>query len=188
MLTKLLINPFFWISIYLIGYITAMVVFISSRGLSKAENKIPRTFIRIFTLSTFVGPAIVLPFTEGPKIDIPTPITLTLGIILLGINFYLKIMAQKRIGVIPALKGKSKIITTGIYGVIRHPLYISNSLLALGMAILFKSMFAFLFSILYFFLYLPMIYFEEKDLLKKYGEEYQEYKRKVPWRIIPKIF
>jgi protein-S-isoprenylcysteine O-methyltransferase Ste14 len=33
-----------------------------------------------------------------------------------------------------------------------------------------------------------IIYFEEEDLLAKYGEEYEEYKKKVPWRIIPMLF
>ena len=29
---------------------------------------------------------------------------------------------------------------------------------------------------------------EEKLLIKQYGEKYKEYMKKVPWRIIPKIF
>ena len=106
----------------------------------------------------------------------------------MGINFYIKALAQKKIGAIPALKTKSKLVTTGIYGIIRHPLYLSNGFLALGMAILFKSMPALLCSIPYFFLFLPIIYFEEKNLLKKYGQDYEEYKREVPWRMIPKLF
>ena len=104
------------------------------------------------------------------------------------INFVVKIISQRQIGVSPALKSKGRLVTTGIYGVIRHPLYLSNGLLAIGMAILLKSMYAFLFSIAYTFLYLPIIYFEEKDLLAKYGTEYKKYKRKVPWKMIPKLF
>ncbi|PIP12413.1 MAG: hypothetical protein COT45_01465 [bacterium (Candidatus Stahlbacteria) CG08_land_8_20_14_0_20_40_26] len=84
-------------------------------------------------------------------------------------------------------KSKAKLSTTGIYGVVRHPLYTSNGLLALGMAILFKSMCALLFSIPYALLYLFIIHFEEKNLLERYGEEYKEYKRKTPWKMIPKV-
>ena len=29
---------------------------------------------------------------------------------------------------------------------------------------------------------------EEKLLIKQYGKEYKEYMKKVPWRMIPKIF
>jgi protein-S-isoprenylcysteine O-methyltransferase Ste14 len=63
----------------------------------------------------------------------------------------------------------------------------SNGLLAIGMAIFLRSMNALLFSIPYSLSYLLIIYFEEKDLLEKYGREYQDYKMKVPYRIIPKI-
>jgi protein-S-isoprenylcysteine O-methyltransferase Ste14 len=32
------------------------------------------------------------------------------------------------------------------------------------------------------------IFDEEKLLIKQYGEEYKKYMKKVPWRLIPKIF
>lgn len=63
----------------------------------------------------------------------------------------------------------------------------SNGLLAIGMAILFKSLYALLFSVPYFLSYLLIIYFEEKDLLKKYKEEYKKYKKEVSWKILPRI-
>ena len=120
--------------------------------------------------------------------EIPTPVALIIGIILLGMNLIIKISAQKQIGTIPALKGKGKLVTTGVYGTVRNPLYMSNGLLAMGMAILLRSLYAFLFSIPYFLSYLLIIRLEEKDLLEKYGREYQEYRKKVPWRMIPKLF
>ena len=46
---------------------------------------------------------------------------------------------------------------------------------------------ALLFSIPYALLYLFIIHFEEKNLLERYGEEYKEYKRKTPWKMIPKV-
>jgi len=187
MLTEFYANPLFWIGLYLVGYIIAIAVLSISGMQTKIENKIPRPLTRIFILLTFVAPPLVLPFTRGPKIAIPTPVALTVGILLLGINFIIKIVAQRQIGVSPALKSKAKLITTGIYGVIRHPLYISNGLLALGMAILFESMYALLFSIPYTLLYLLIIHFEEKSFLERYGEKYKEYKRKTPWKMIPKV-
>jgi protein-S-isoprenylcysteine O-methyltransferase Ste14 len=85
-----------------------------------------------------------LPFTKGPKIAISTPIALIVGIALLSINFLIKILAQRQIGACPGLKRKAKLITTGIYGIVRNPLYMSNGLLAVGMAVLLKSMYAIL--------------------------------------------
>jgi len=187
MLNNFWSNPLFWISVYLAGYITTILVLSLRKVSAKVENKIPKPLIRIFILLTFIAPVIVLPVTKGPKIAIPTLASLITGIIILGISFIIKILVQRQIGVSPALKGKAKLVTRGLYGIVRHPLYMSNGLLAVGMAILFKSIPALWFSIPYFLSYLPIIYLEEKDLLEKYGDEYQEYRKKVPWRLIPKI-
>jgi protein-S-isoprenylcysteine O-methyltransferase Ste14 len=185
MLNSFLSNPLFWIGIYLAGYTITIVVLSLRTILTAVENKIPKSLIRVFLLLTFIVPPVALPFTRGPKITISTPITLIVGIILLALNFYVKAISQRQIGVIPALKRKEKLVTTGIYGILRHPAYLSNGLLAVGMAIFFRSIYALLFSIPYFLFFLPIIYFEERDLLQKYGKEYQEYKKKVPWRMIP---
>jgi len=187
MLTEFYTNPLFWIGLYLVGYLVAIAVLSISGMQTKVENKIPKSLTRVFILLTFVAPPVILPITEGPKMTIPTPVALTVGILLLSINFIIKIVAQRQIGVSPALKSKAKLSTTGIYGVVRHPLYMSNGLLALGMAILFKSMYALLFSIPYALLYLLIIHFEEKNLLERHGEEYKEYKRKTLWKMIPKV-
>ncbi|MCD6472655.1 hypothetical protein J7K55_05985 [Candidatus Aerophobetes bacterium] len=147
MLNNFWSNPLFWISIYLVGYITAIVVLGLREVSVKVENKTPKPLVRIFALLTFGVSIIALPFTEGPRIAIPTSVTLAAGAIILGINFIIKILTQRQIGASPALKSKAKLVTTGIYGIVRNPLYMSNGLLAVDMAILFKSMYALLFPI-----------------------------------------
>jgi len=181
-------RPLFWISIYAIGYITTIIVFRIQSTLTKIERIIPKLVIKVFAFLTFIVPIIILPFIRGPKIPIPTPISLILGIIILVIVVITRVLGQREIGTSPALKNKKELITSGIYGVIRNPLYTSNGLLAVSFAVIFKSSYALLFSIIYFFLWLPLIYLEEKDLQRKYGKEYEEYKIKTPWRMVPKIF
>ena len=188
MLNHIYLRPLFWISIYAIGYATTIIVFGIQSTLTKIESIIPKLVIRVFALLTFIAPIIILPFTRGPKIPIPTPISLILGIIILVIVVITRVLGQREIGTSPALKNKKELITTGIYRVIRNPLYTSNGLLAVAFAVIFKSLYGFLFSIVYFFLWLPLIYLEEKDLKLKYGKEYEEYMAKTPWRMIPKIF
>ncbi len=181
-------NPILYLSIYVVGYTTVMTMFIFSKLFTAVENRIPKLFMRLFALMTFIIPPVVLPLTKGPEIPVTESISLIIGILFLLLNFILKVMAQKKIGTMPALKSKRKVITTGIYSVVRNPLYLSNALLAFGMAALFNSLYGFLFSILYTILYLPIIYFEEKDLSKKYGKKYEKYKRKVRWKMIPSVF
>ncbi len=181
-------NPLFWIGIYLVGYIITILILSKHSIHNKVESRMPKPVMRFFIFLTFIAPPVALPFTKGPNIPIPTSIALSVGITLLVINFVVKIISQRQIGVLPALKSKGRLVTTSMYGIVRHPLYMSNGLLAIGMAILLKSIYALLFSIAYAFLYLPIIHFEEKDLLEKYGEEYKAYKRKVCWRIIPGVY
>ncbi len=172
-------TPIFWIIIYGVGYIITILL-ISLFGMEKIEKRVPRIIILISILIVFVIPPIILPFAKGPKMHILTPISLFIGIIILAISLIMRIAGQKQLGTSPGLKGKSRLVTSGIYRWMRHPLYISNMLLAVGLALLLKSTYAFLFSIVYSLLFLPIIYFEEKDLLKKYGKEYEEYRKKVP--------
>ncbi len=187
MWNNLLTNPLLWMSVYLIGFIIAIIILGLPRLFTGVEKKLPKVLLKVYILSVFIAPPMALPFTKGPKIAISTPIALIVGIALLLMNFLIKILAQRQIGAFPGLKRKLKLVTTGIYGIVRNPLYMSNGLLAIGMAVFFKSMYALIFSIPYSLSYLLIIYFEEKDLMKKYGREYQEYMKKVPYRIIPKI-
>jgi len=184
----LLNNPLFWIVFFLIGYTAVIVVLGLPEILTKIENRVPKILIRISIFFIFIVPPVILPFIEGPKVTIPDSVSVSTGLSLLILNFIIKILAQKQIGKFPPIKAKSKLVTTGVFGIIRNPLYMSNYLLAVSMAILFKSLYALLFSIPYFFSYIIIIYFEEKDLVAKYGEKYEKYKKRVPWRMVPKLF
>ena len=79
-----------------------------------------------------------------------------------------------------------KVITTGIYTVVRHPQHLGWLSTHVG--------FTFLLSALYSLLFTPflvgLLYFisekEEEELTREFGREYKEYKRKVPM-FIPKF-
>jgi protein-S-isoprenylcysteine O-methyltransferase Ste14 len=79
------------------------------------------------------------------------------------------------------------LLTEGIYSKIRHPRYVGAFLFVLGLALLANAPVPYIVT---FFL-IPLIYvivvFEEKELHKRFGLEYEKYCRKVP-RFIPKIF
>lgn len=73
-----------------------------------------------------------------------------------------------------------KLITHGIYKYARHPRYIEHPLWALGLGLTFGYT-----NLIWFFLYLLIGFilvasFEEKELIKRYGEQYLVYKKKVP--------
>lgn len=80
-----------------------------------------------------------------------------------------------------------KVVDTGLYGIVRHPMYIATLLLFLAMPLVLGSVFSFLIFLLYPFIIVKRIKGEEK-LLEKELEGYTEYKKKVKYRVIPFVW
>jgi protein-S-isoprenylcysteine O-methyltransferase Ste14 len=81
----------------------------------------------------------------------------------------------------------TRLVTTGPYRPLRHPMY--TSLLCLGWGIFLKQInliSALLVFIICMTVFLTTIY-EERENLKIFGEEYANYMRKT-WRFIPFVF
>lgn len=83
---------------------------------------------------------------------------------------------------------KGQLVTGGIFQYIRHPHYTSLLIVGFGLALFFYSIATLVIAIIAVPLMIWSIIDEEKLLIKQYGAEYEEYMRKVPWRIIPRIF
>lgn len=78
-------------------------------------------------------------------------------------------------------------VTTGILNSIRHPIYLGTILMIIGYW-LFSPNLPTMVSVLCILLYLPIgIYLEERKLIKKFGDQYRDYKRKVP-SLFPRLF
>ena len=80
-----------------------------------------------------------------------------------------------------------KVIDTGLYSVVRHPMYSATLLLFLSMPIVLGSLYSFI-----IFLSSPFIIAKrikkEEELLEKELNGYREYKQKVKYRLIPFIW
>ncbi len=80
-----------------------------------------------------------------------------------------------------------KIIDTGLYGSVRHPMYMSTILLFLSMPLVLGSLISF--GIMLF--YIPLIVKRirnEEQVLESGLEGYAEYKKKVKYKVIPYIW
>jgi len=110
------------------------------------------------------------------------------GLVLLIPAIVTRVTAQRELGAMPALRQKGNLVTTGIYSRVRHPMYLSNILLAVGWALLFRATHALLCAPIWALCFVMLILFEEKGLEEEYGQAYWEYKKKVPWRVIPRVF
>ena len=79
------------------------------------------------------------------------------------------------------------VVDTGLYGIVRHPMYAVTLLLFLAMPLVLGSVYAFLIFLAYPFIIAKRIKGEEAFLEKELAG-YKEYKEKVKYRMIPFIW
>ena len=87
---------------------------------------------------------------------------------------------------IKVLEGQN-VVDSGLYGIIRHPMYSATIILFLSMPLILGSLISFFIFLLYPVLIIIRIINEEK-LLEKELIGYSEYKKKVKYRLIPFIW
>ena len=80
-----------------------------------------------------------------------------------------------------------KVIDTGLYGIVRHPMYSVTLLLFLSMPVILGSIYSFVIFLAYPLIIVKRIKNEE-EFLEKELEGYREYKQKVKYRLVPFVW
>ena len=80
-----------------------------------------------------------------------------------------------------------KVIDTGLYSIVRHPMYSATLLLFLAMPLMLGSLYSLVIFLAYPFIIAKRIRNEE-ELLEKELIDYREYKQKVKYRLLPFIW
>ncbi|OUV76201.1 MAG: hypothetical protein CBC83_00895 [Flavobacteriales bacterium TMED123] len=77
--------------------------------------------------------------------------------------------------------------STGIYSMLRHPLYLGNYLIWIGIAsYVFSFLFIIIISLVFWLYYERIMFAEERFLENKFGDEYLNWSNKIP-AFIPRI-
>lgn len=85
------------------------------------------------------------------------------------------------------IREKHELITRGIYGVIRHPMYASQWLLVIAQPLLLQNWIAGFLNLLVFIpFYLLRVQAEEQLMMETFGERYRTYMQKVG-AVVPKL-
>jgi len=82
---------------------------------------------------------------------------------------------------------KQHVISTGVYGIVRHPLYFGCLMMMLGGPLLLGSVYGLLLSLVGLVLVIVRIFGEEKMLTEEL-DGYDEYKKRVRFRMLPGIW
>jgi len=111
-------------------------------------------------------------------------------VVLLAVGIYIFSLSKREFDrsgqkLTPKAYGTSKLVTSGIYSCIRNPHNLANMLLNLGIAFGFKSTVGLIIAFANIILGYWFTLEEEKLLIQQFGNEYREYKAKVPM-FVPK--
>ena len=119
----------------------------------------------------------------------PLPVTIVASVLfLIAYALYAEVMRENAyLSRTVKVEEGQKVVDTGLYGIVRHPMYMVTILLFLMMPIVLGSWFA-----LVVFAFYPAIIIvrlkDEEDLLTRELSGYAAYKEKVKYRIIPFIW
>jgi protein-S-isoprenylcysteine O-methyltransferase Ste14 len=114
-----------------------------------------------------------------------------LGVVLFAIGGALRVwpvfVLGRRFSGLVAIQPGHRLVTGGIYGVIRHPSYLGLFVNALGWGLAFRSVLGVVIAVLMLFVVLARIESEERLLSETFGAEYDVYRART-WRLIPYLY
>ncbi len=120
---------------------------------------------------------------------LPVWVTVAATIVFLaGYILYFVVICQNRyLSRTIEVSAEQTVVDTGLYSVVRHPMYLATIIMFMSVPIVLGSILSFVIFCAYPFIIAKRIKYEEM-LLEKELRGYREYKTKVKYRLIPKIY
>jgi len=111
-----------------------------------------------------------------------------IAIFLLSYALFGEVLRENRyLSRVIEVQKNQKVVDSGLYGIVRHPMYFATLFLFLSMPLVLNSLPSFLVMLSYIPIIVKRIRNEE-EVLEKELSGYKEYKRKVRYRLIPFIY
>ena len=174
---------------YLVKYDPALLKRRTEAGISH-EKEPAQKIIIFFLFAAFVALMVLPPldFRFGWS-NVPWYVSVV-GDALIAFSYYIFYLVSKVNTYAAAnvrVEEGQKVISTGMYGFIRHPMYFGALFLLVGTPLALASWW----SLLLVPLFLPILYFRivnEEKVLARDLQGYTEYMRKVRYRLVPYIW
>ena len=134
--------------------------------------------------ATWIPDTFFLGYTTFLNHYIPQGVRIPFGIVLLVLS---SILVRKGLSIVFGEKRETPgVIRKSVFGIVRHPVYLSEILLYLGLLMLSISLAATVVWVIAIGFLHYISRYEERPLLARFGEDYEMYMREVPmW--IPRI-
>ena len=192
-----------FLCVVFVGTVATMVsVFASNQGLLDERLKPPiqkgqplaDKILVIPLIAAFFGLIFFIPLDvfRLHLMSKPTTMVSSLGLLLFVAGWWIiSLSFRENAFAAPVVKHQEErrhtVIDTGVYSVVRHPMYMGAALLLVGMPLWLESYAAALLAIIPIGLLTVRILFEER-FLRRELKGYEAYTDRVPWRLIPLLW
>lgn len=179
----LLFVPMFFLGVVLLLKAPELL----AKRLQSKEKEEEQKSVVLGSLLIFVGGFVVAALDfRFQWTRLPLVVVIIASVILLvSYGLYAEVMRENAyLSRTVEIQENQKVIDTGLYGIVRHPMYFATTMLFLSIPLVLGSGIAFLLFLPYPFLLVKRIRNEE-EVLEKGLEGYTEYKKKVKYRMIP---
>jgi protein-S-isoprenylcysteine O-methyltransferase Ste14 len=173
-----------WILVLIFAVMTGIATFKNLKFKGGVSQSIGWSLIRgliffvLFYIPLFDQPRI----SDNLILPIAGVVFLVLGAILFAAGSKQLVKAE-----LQGIKGiPKKIIKTGLYSIIRHPVNLGLMLIFSGWYLLWLGVYALYFLAAFLVVFVFETFWEERNLEKEFGDEYTDYKRHVGM-FIPRI-
>ena len=160
------------------------------KRLNAKEKESEQKWVILFSGSMFIAGFIVAGLNYRYKwIEIPNAITIISSILfVIAYILYAEVLRENTyLSRTIEIQENQKVIDTGLYGIVRHPMYAVTILLFLTIPLILGSIISFIIFLIYPIIIAKRIKNEEK-VLERDLKGYKEYKNKVKYKIIPLIW
>ena len=160
------------------------------KRLNAKEQENEQKWVLLFSGLMFIAGFIVAGLNYKYKwIEMPNAVTIISSILfIIAYILYAEVLRENTyLSRTIEVQENQKVIDTGLYGIVRHPMYTTTILLFLTMPLILGSMISFIIFLIYPIIIGKRIKNEEK-VLEKDLKGYTEYKKKVKYKLIPFIW
>lgn len=160
------------------------------KRLNAKEQENEQKWVLLFSGLMFIAGFIVAGLNYRYKwIEMPNAVTIISSILFtIAYILYAEVLRENTyLSRTIEVQENQKVIDTGLYGIVRHPMYAATILLFLTIPLVLGSFISFIIFLIYPFIIGKRIKNEEK-ILEKNLKGYTEYKKKVKYKVIPFVW
>lgn len=160
------------------------------KRLNAKEQENEQKWVLLFSGLMFIAGFIVAGLNYKYKwIEVPNIVVIIASILfIIAYILYAEVLRENTyLSRTIEVQDNQKVIDTGLYGIVRHPMYAVTILLFLTMPLVLGSIISFIIFLTYPFIIGKRIKNEEK-ILEKDLKGYTEYKKKVKYKVIPFVW